>query len=212
VDEQRLWSLMAACDACVSLRAPTMGETSGSAIRALSLGRPLVVSDLGWFAELPDSVALKVPVDDDEIPALAAALELLASSEPTQLAMSEAARDYVHREHDLGHVAGDYVAALEEAAGGTIVADAVVAEVAQAAAEIGIVAGTEVAAELAGRLDEVRAAGSRRSRRGSGSPRSSSSPPSSATASRAGSSRRGSWSTSSSTRSSRRASPPRAIS
>src|SRR5207244_8358859 len=44
VDEQRLWSLMAACDACVSLRAPTMGETSGSAIRALSLGRPLVVS------------------------------------------------------------------------------------------------------------------------------------------------------------------------
>jgi glycosyltransferase involved in cell wall biosynthesis len=155
VDEQRLWSLMAACDACVSLRAPTMGETSGSAIRALSLGRPLVVSDLGWFAELPDSVALKVPVDDDEIPALAAALELLASSEPTQLAMSEAARDYVHREHDLGHVAGDYVAALEEAAGGTIVADAVVAEVAQAAAEIGIVAGTEVAAELAGRLDEV---------------------------------------------------------
>ena len=88
----RLWSLMAACDACISLRAPTMGETSGSVIRALSLGRPLVVSDLGWFAELPDDVALKVPVDDDEVPALAAALELLASSEATQLAMSDAAR------------------------------------------------------------------------------------------------------------------------
>ena len=155
VDEERLWSLMAACDACVSLRAPTMGETSGSVIRALSLGRPLVVSDLGWFAELPDDVALKVPVDDDEIPALAAALELLASSEATQLAMSEAARAYVRREHDLGGVAEQYVAALEEAAGGTIVADAVVAEVAQAAAEIGIEPGTQLATELAGRLDEV---------------------------------------------------------
>ncbi len=155
VDEQRLWSLMAACDACVSLRAPTMGETSGSAIRALSLGRPLVVSDLGWFAELPDAAALKVPVDEDEIAALAAALELLASSEPTQLAMSDAAREYVRREHDLGRVAEEYVAALEDAAGGTIVVDVVVGEVAQAAAEIGIEPGTDVAAELAVRLDEL---------------------------------------------------------
>ena len=75
VEEQRLWSLMAACDACVLLRAPTMGETSGSAIRTLSLGKPVVVSDVGWFAELPDEVALKVPVGgDEEIAALTAAL------------------------------------------------------------------------------------------------------------------------------------------
>jgi len=155
VEEGQLWSLMAACDACISLRSPTMGETSGSAIRALSLGRPLVVSDLGWFSELPDDVALKVPVDEDEIASLATALELLASSEATQLAMGDAARAYAQREHDLGHVAEDYAAALEEAAGGTRVADAVVAEVAQAAAEIGIESGTPFAAELAGRLDEV---------------------------------------------------------
>ncbi len=155
VDEQQLWSLMAACDACVSLRSPTMGETSGSVIRALSLGRPLVVSDLGWFAELPDDVALKVPVDEEEVPALAAALELLASSEATQRAMSEAALAYVRREHDLDRVAQDYAAALEEAAGGGVVAEAVVAEVAQAAAEIGIEPGTPFATELAGRLDEL---------------------------------------------------------
>ena len=155
VEEEQLWSLMAACDACISLRSPTMGETSGSAIRALSLGRPLVVSDLGWFSELPDDVALKVPVDEDEIASLATALELLASSEPTQLAMSDAARAYAQREHEVGHVAENYAAALEEAAGGTRVADAVVAEVAQAAAEIGIEPGTPFAAELAGRLDDV---------------------------------------------------------
>src|SRR5438093_2093097 len=101
VGEERLWSLMAACDACISLRAPTMGETSGSVIRALSLGRPLVVSDLGWFSELPDDVALKIQVDEDEVAGLATALELLASSEATQLAMSDAARTYVRREHDL---------------------------------------------------------------------------------------------------------------
>jgi glycosyltransferase involved in cell wall biosynthesis len=155
VPEDRLWSLMGACDACVSLRAPTMGETSGSVIRALSLGRPLVVSDVGWFSELPDSVALKVPVDDEEVPALATALELLASSEATQRAMSAAASAYIRREHDLDRVAEAYAAALEEAAGGPRVADAVTDEVAHAAAEMGIAPETAFAAELAERLDEL---------------------------------------------------------
>ena len=82
VDEERLWSLMASCDVLVTLRSPTMGETSGTVVRALSLGKPLVVSDVGWFAELPDSVAVKVAADEREVETLAAALErLLADAE-----------------------------------------------------------------------------------------------------------------------------------
>jgi len=50
VPEERMWSLMAACDVLVNLRSPTMGETSGSVIRGLVLGKPMVVSDVGWFA------------------------------------------------------------------------------------------------------------------------------------------------------------------
>jgi hypothetical protein len=57
---------MAACDVHVSLRSPTMGETSGTAIGA-DPGKPLVVSDVGWFGELPDGVALRVAVGDDEV-------------------------------------------------------------------------------------------------------------------------------------------------
>ena len=78
VPEERMWSLMAACDVLVNLRYPTMGETSGSVIRGLSLGKPLVVSDVGWFAELPDGVVLKVPVDELEVPTLEAALAFAA--------------------------------------------------------------------------------------------------------------------------------------
>ncbi len=91
VEEDRLWSLMAACDVCVSLRSPTMGETSGSVIRQLSLGKPVIVSDVGWFAELPDDVALKIPVDAGETETLYAALELLARDDGARQAMSEAA-------------------------------------------------------------------------------------------------------------------------
>jgi glycosyltransferase involved in cell wall biosynthesis len=156
VDERRFWSLMAACDVCVSLRAPTMGETSGSAIRALSLGKPLVVSDLGWFAELPDAVAVKVPVDEGEIDRLAAALDLLLAREDVRAALGEAARAYVEREHDVDRVAERYAAVLEHAAGGDGVRDAVLAEVALAAADSGIEPGSEEAAELAARLREAR--------------------------------------------------------
>jgi glycosyltransferase involved in cell wall biosynthesis len=138
VEEARLWSLLAACDACVLLRTPTMGETSGSAIRALALGKPLVVSDAGWFAELPDAVALKVPPGgEDEIAALTAALEELA--DPGLAAeMGAAARAYVEAEHELGRVAERYAEALEEAAGDAIVRERVLRELAEAAAEVGI--------------------------------------------------------------------------
>ncbi len=151
VGEPRMWSLMAACDVCVNLRSPTMGETSGSAIRVLSLGKPLVVSDVGWFAELPDDVALKIPVDEYETRTLAAALELLAASPQARTAMGAAARAYVEREHDLDRVAEQYAAALELAAGGEAVDDAVLHEVAAAAAAVGL----EDVTELGERLREV---------------------------------------------------------
>jgi len=115
VEETRLWSLVAACDAIVSLRFPTMGETSAAAIRALSLGKPLVVTDVGWFSELPDDVALKVPVGDGEVDALADALELLALDAAHRARMSEAARELARREHALDAVAGLYAEALESA-------------------------------------------------------------------------------------------------
>jgi glycosyltransferase involved in cell wall biosynthesis len=155
VREERLWSLMAACDVCVNLRAPTMGETSGSVVRQLSLGKPIVVSDVGWFSELPDDVALKVPVDEREVDTLYAALEVLARDEGARRAMGAAAAELARREHDLERVAELYTAAIEQAAGGEVIADAVLGEVASAAGEVGIEPGSVEAAELSMRLAEV---------------------------------------------------------
>jgi glycosyltransferase involved in cell wall biosynthesis len=137
VEESRLWALMSACDICVNLRFPTMGETSAAALRVLSLGKPLVVSDVGWFAELPDSVAAKVPVDEWEVETLARMLTLLAERPDVREAMGRAARAYVTEEHDLDRVADLYVAAIEEAAGGDEVRDAVLAQVAATAHDVG---------------------------------------------------------------------------
>jgi glycosyltransferase involved in cell wall biosynthesis len=155
VDEQRLWALMAGSDVLVNLRHPTMGETSGSVIRGLSLGKPLVVSDVGWFSELPRDVALAVPPDDDEVATLTAALELLASRPDVREAMGANAAELARREHDVERVAELYAAALERAAGGAAVDDAVLRDVSDAASEVGISAETAEAKEIARRLAEV---------------------------------------------------------
>jgi hypothetical protein len=132
-----------------------MGETSGSVIRGLSLGKPLVVSDVGWFAELPPDVALKVPPDDVEVETLTAALALLARRPDVREAMGVAAVDLARAEHDVHSVADRYAAALERAAGGDAVDDAVLDEVSGAAADVGISANTAEAREIARRLAEV---------------------------------------------------------
>jgi glycosyltransferase involved in cell wall biosynthesis len=136
--EERLWSVLRACDVCVSLRWPTMGETSGIVIRALGLGLATVVSDVGWFSELPDEVVAKVAVGEEEQERLAAVLLKLAQDRDVRRSLGRAAREYVERDHTLDLVAKRYHAALEEAAGGEAVADAVLGDVARAAQEVGI--------------------------------------------------------------------------
>jgi glycosyltransferase involved in cell wall biosynthesis len=154
VDDRRLWGLMAACDVIVSLRAPSMGETSAAALQALALGKPLVVSDLGWFAELPEGAARRIPVGGREIEVLAGVLEELSVDERLRREMGAAAVEYVRAEHDLERVAELYLGALEWAVGGEAVADAVLAEVAQAAAEVEIGADSPELAAIARELRE----------------------------------------------------------
>ena len=69
--------------------------------------------------------------------------------------MGEAAAALAGREHDVDRVADRYAAALEEAAGGASVRDAVVRDVAEAAAEVGIGPADPEARELAHRLREA---------------------------------------------------------
>jgi glycosyltransferase involved in cell wall biosynthesis len=154
-EERDLWQLLADSDVIVSLRWPTMGETSGMAIRALSLGKPLVVSDVGWFSELPDSVAAKIPVDEYEVETLVAVLELLANDARLRARMGSAALEYVRSALGLERVADLYVVALEEMAGGKAVRDAVLLDVARAAQGVGVGMNDPELTELAARYREV---------------------------------------------------------
>lgn len=91
---------IAAVDLCLNLRYPTAGETSASLLRVMALGCPAVVSDYAQFADLPETVALRVPLGDEEPEALAARLrEVLAHPERLR-EMGAAAREHVRTRHD----------------------------------------------------------------------------------------------------------------
>ena len=70
---------IAACDIVLNLRYPTVGENSGTLMRALGLGKAVLVSDVGSFCEYPDDICLKVPVDAAEEDTLFEYLNLLVS-------------------------------------------------------------------------------------------------------------------------------------
>lgn len=104
---------MAACDMVLNLRYPTVGETSGSLLRALGLGRPVLVSDVGAFRDLPDDICLKVPPGPSEEDEIFEFLSLLVSRPDLARAVGARARAWVERECTWEHVARRYAAFLE---------------------------------------------------------------------------------------------------
>ena len=108
LDLGRFLLYMAACNVAVNLRHPTSGETSGTVIRLLGLGKPLIVNDTGAFSEIPDDCCAKVPLDDSEEELLLAYLRLLAHDEPLRRRMSENARRHMAGHHTLAGSARGY--------------------------------------------------------------------------------------------------------
>jgi glycosyltransferase involved in cell wall biosynthesis len=105
---------MQACDVAVNLRHPTAGETSGTVVRLLGLGKPLIVSDAGAFAEIPDDCCAKIAVDDAEEDLLLAYLLRLAADEPLRRRMGENARRYAETHHSIAGSARGYANFLRE--------------------------------------------------------------------------------------------------
>lgn len=105
---------IAAVDLCLNLRYPTAGETSASLLRVLAMGVPAIVSDYAQFADLPHEVALRVPLGDDEVDALAAMLRDLLARPERLRAMGQAARELVRSRHDPARSAEAVLEAVRE--------------------------------------------------------------------------------------------------
>lgn len=112
-DLQQFVDWIHTADVVVNLRYPTMGETSATALRGMAAARPLIVNNVGWYAEIPDAAALKVPPNDPA--ALLGALRRLASDAGLRAALGAAARAYTDTHCAPARVANQVAAALHAA-------------------------------------------------------------------------------------------------
>jgi glycosyltransferase involved in cell wall biosynthesis len=78
VADAELDGALQSSDFAINLRWPTMGEASASQLRYWSAGLPTLVSDVGWYAELPDGAVCKIPVERESAGLLALLEDALA--------------------------------------------------------------------------------------------------------------------------------------
>ncbi len=98
VTERDFFRYLKASDVIVNLRYPTAGETSGTLIRSLGTGTPVIVSDFGQFGELPDDVVMKVPVGANEEGDLFKRLHALALRPTLRESLSRRAMAWIRSE------------------------------------------------------------------------------------------------------------------
>ncbi len=114
VQHSEFHSLLAACDLVISLRYPTMGETSAVVMKALQYGVPTIVTRIGWYAELPDIVR---KVERETM--LAELTQMLSGllSEPRALAdWGASCTEHACRALDVEQAARNYQRFLQRAA------------------------------------------------------------------------------------------------
>jgi glycosyltransferase involved in cell wall biosynthesis/SAM-dependent methyltransferase len=109
---------LAACDIVLNLRYPTVGENSGTLMRALGLGKAVIVSEVGSFLELPDEICLKAPVDETEEEYIFEYLNILVSRPDIRRSLGDAAQRWVETECSWPKAARKYAAFLDSIAHG----------------------------------------------------------------------------------------------
>lgn len=102
------------CDICVNLRFPWMGEESGPVLRIMASGKPVIVSDIGSFSEMPSEACIHIRTDEHEIDDLTAALTEGLNDGTRLKRIGANARDYCIREHSWSAAANAYLRVAED--------------------------------------------------------------------------------------------------
>jgi glycosyltransferase involved in cell wall biosynthesis len=112
----RFYLYMLACDVVVNLRFPSTGELSGTLIRTLGMGKPVLVSNTGPFAEFPEHTVARIDLGHPEADAIAGTLRLFHQRPELREAMGRYAREHVESYYKLEDEADAYMEFLEKVA------------------------------------------------------------------------------------------------
>ncbi len=73
--DQEFFEAVDSCDCIFNLRFPYNGESSASLMQCMLMGKECVVTDIGWFGELPDEIVHKI--EDNSVDSILSIIEKL---------------------------------------------------------------------------------------------------------------------------------------
>jgi glycosyltransferase involved in cell wall biosynthesis len=111
---EELEGVICASDICVNLRYPTMGESSGSLLRMMGYGKPVLVTNFGSYSEFPDYCVLKIDPDLDEKEIIKRFVIELLEDPDFRSSIGREASEYVKRECGIAKCAREYAEFLRE--------------------------------------------------------------------------------------------------
>jgi hypothetical protein len=109
---REFWLHAAAMDACVNLRYPPAGETSGIAIRLMGLGKAVLLSGGEETRRYPEAACLRVDTGIGEQEMLEAYMLWLCQTHGAAPAIGRAAAAHIRENHAAPEVARRYLEAL----------------------------------------------------------------------------------------------------
>jgi hypothetical protein len=114
LEEAEFWLAASAVDACINLRDPGAGETSGIAIRLMGLGKPVLVTESEEWARFPEGALLPVARGAAERDSLREHIRLLTSVAEARVAVGELAAAHIRARHGVEQTGDLYWKLLAE--------------------------------------------------------------------------------------------------
>lgn len=99
---------ISAVDACINLRYPAAGETSGITIRLMGMGKPVLVTDTEENAAFPDGACLRIAPGVMERDSLREHMLLLPSKPELASALGKCAAEHIRKHHSIEAAARRY--------------------------------------------------------------------------------------------------------
>ncbi len=106
--EREFWLAAGAVDACINLRHPAAGETSGIAIRFMGLGKPVLLTEGEESARLPEDACIRIPAGMAEAEALREHMILLTSMFGFARAIGQRGARHIHAHHQVEEISRRY--------------------------------------------------------------------------------------------------------
>jgi hypothetical protein len=106
--EREFWLAATAVDACINLRYPAAGETSGIAVRLMGIGKPVMLTESEECSRVPEDACIRIAPGATERESLRRHMLLLTSMAEAARAIGQRGAGHIQAHHRVREVSERY--------------------------------------------------------------------------------------------------------